>query len=343
MTNLTETASWESGIYRLEVTDPVQGGPGGISNVQAQQLANRLAFVKGRFDALTTQVGGTVSNTDQQALVAATVLHAATVAAVRALPVPQVGSGRSSVVITRGGTTEGDGLAGVYRWDSASAVADDGISVITPAAAPATGRWLAIISRPALINAGYLEGQNAAFFRNASNLNAGVAAPARLGSGTPSAATWLRGDGAWTTVDAAALGGAPANAYARLASPALTGTPTAPTAVAGNNSTVLATTAFVQTALTAAKVLAARGYVTLPGGVIIQWGIDLSGDNAWSGAYTFPIAFPNACLSIVATAAENNVSNIDGNAITAGIVSSSQYRIGCSDHARSAYWIAIGW
>lgn len=37
---------------------------------------------------------------------------------------------------------------------------------------------------------------------------------------------------------------------ARLASPALTGTPTAPTQAAGNNTTRIATTAFVQTALT---------------------------------------------------------------------------------------------
>lgn len=40
-------------------------------------------------------------------------------------------------------------------------------------------------------------------------------------------------------------------AYAPLASPALTGTPTAPTAVAGTNTTQLATTAFVQAATTA--------------------------------------------------------------------------------------------
>lgn len=40
------------------------------------------------------------------------------------------------------------------------------------------------------------------------------------------------------------------NAKAPLASPALTGTPTAPTATAGTNSTQIATTAFVKTAVT---------------------------------------------------------------------------------------------
>lgn len=39
------------------------------------------------------------------------------------------------------------------------------------------------------------------------------------------------------------------NAKAPLASPALTGTPTAPTAASGTNTTQVATTAFVQTAL----------------------------------------------------------------------------------------------
>ncbi len=46
-----------------------------------------------------------------------------------------------------------------------------------------------------------------------------------------------------------AIGGI--GAFASLTSPAFTGTPTAPTAVTGNNSTQLATTAFVQAAVTA--------------------------------------------------------------------------------------------
>ena len=41
MANLTETSTWESGIYQLETTDPVQGGAGGIDNLQPNQLANR--------------------------------------------------------------------------------------------------------------------------------------------------------------------------------------------------------------------------------------------------------------------------------------------------------------
>lgn len=45
MANLHEDAIWEEGIYQLETTDVVLGGPDGISNKQAQQLANRTAYL----------------------------------------------------------------------------------------------------------------------------------------------------------------------------------------------------------------------------------------------------------------------------------------------------------
>ncbi|HEP6278727.1 TPA: hypothetical protein VDA67_004904 [Burkholderia vietnamiensis] len=53
-----------------------------------------------------------------------------------------------------------------------------------------------------------------------------------------------------TDINASTLNGTAAASYALLASPAFTGTPTAPTAVAGTNTTQLATTAFAQNAVT---------------------------------------------------------------------------------------------
>jgi microcystin-dependent protein len=50
MTNLTETATYEAGIYQLETTDPVVGGPNGIDNLQAKQLANRTKYLKAQVD-----------------------------------------------------------------------------------------------------------------------------------------------------------------------------------------------------------------------------------------------------------------------------------------------------
>lgn len=46
MAHLTESATWEDGVYQLETSDPVQGGPDGIDNLQAKQLANRTSFLK---------------------------------------------------------------------------------------------------------------------------------------------------------------------------------------------------------------------------------------------------------------------------------------------------------
>ncbi|WP_177316651.1 gp53-like domain-containing protein [Burkholderia ubonensis] len=46
MSNLIEVDRWENGIYQLETSDPVIGGPDGIDNLQAKQLANRTQFLK---------------------------------------------------------------------------------------------------------------------------------------------------------------------------------------------------------------------------------------------------------------------------------------------------------
>jgi microcystin-dependent protein len=46
MSNLTATPGDDS-IYQLELTDPVRGGAGGVANRQAQQLLNKLEFIRG--------------------------------------------------------------------------------------------------------------------------------------------------------------------------------------------------------------------------------------------------------------------------------------------------------
>ncbi|MBL0877906.1 tail fiber protein [Serratia ureilytica] len=46
MSNLTEKDQWEDGIYQLETSDPVLGGPDGVSNKPAKQLANRTLWLK---------------------------------------------------------------------------------------------------------------------------------------------------------------------------------------------------------------------------------------------------------------------------------------------------------
>ena len=54
MTTLIEAEKWEDGIYQLEKTDPVVAGLDGIANRQAQQLANRTQYLKTEQDKLKT-------------------------------------------------------------------------------------------------------------------------------------------------------------------------------------------------------------------------------------------------------------------------------------------------
>lgn len=58
MANLAEKAQWENGIYQLELTDPVVGGPDGISNIQGKQLANRTLWLKQQFQKQQEIVDG---------------------------------------------------------------------------------------------------------------------------------------------------------------------------------------------------------------------------------------------------------------------------------------------
>lgn len=62
MANLLEDNSYPSGIYQIEITDPVLGGPpneatkAGVDNIPHQQLARRTNWLKARVDQLLVQV-----------------------------------------------------------------------------------------------------------------------------------------------------------------------------------------------------------------------------------------------------------------------------------------------
>ncbi len=52
MANIAEVDEFTPVVYELSTTDPVEGGPGGIANAQAQALANRTLYLKNYIDAL---------------------------------------------------------------------------------------------------------------------------------------------------------------------------------------------------------------------------------------------------------------------------------------------------
>jgi len=203
-TNL-ETVQWGT-VLQFETNDVIQGGLGGIDNLPHIQLGNRDSFLKARQDALAIQGGLSTSDSDTQQVIACAVIHVPAVSSIAALPVPQVSSPRSVVVVTRN-VSGSDGLTRAYSWSSSSAAANDGLNVITPAGNPANGRWLLMRPDTAIVDAALFGGQNSAFYRNASNLNAGSVPSPQLGSGTADATTYLRGDRQWSTVNAVTLAG----------------------------------------------------------------------------------------------------------------------------------------
>ncbi|HCF3862950.1 pyocin knob domain-containing protein [Pseudomonas aeruginosa] len=54
MATLPESPDYAPGIYQIETSDPVVGGPGGVSNKQGEQLACRTAWLKVQVDGLVT-------------------------------------------------------------------------------------------------------------------------------------------------------------------------------------------------------------------------------------------------------------------------------------------------
>lgn len=67
MTDLNESSTWEDGIYQIETTDPVVGGPDGISNVQAKQLGNRTLYLRNRIDTTDSELESLRQGVDEDA------------------------------------------------------------------------------------------------------------------------------------------------------------------------------------------------------------------------------------------------------------------------------------
>lgn len=64
MANLPETPQWEEGVYQIEVSDPVLGGPDGISNHQAKQLASRTSYLKQKVEKGGTDLAAHIAAAD---------------------------------------------------------------------------------------------------------------------------------------------------------------------------------------------------------------------------------------------------------------------------------------
>lgn len=52
MANLTETSTYDAGVYQIELTDPVIGGASGVTNTPLKNLANRTKYLKDHVDII---------------------------------------------------------------------------------------------------------------------------------------------------------------------------------------------------------------------------------------------------------------------------------------------------
>ena len=127
--------------------------------------------------------------------------------------------------------------------------------------------------------------------------------------------------------------------YAPLASPAFTGVPTAPTAAPGTNTTQLATTAFVNTAVSGGSVsLNANGYSISAQGLYTQWGVT-PGVGGSPIIVAFPITFPNAVFSVIpSSVGSNQTLNWDQTNTT-----TSSLHINTGATAIKVSWVAFGY
>lgn len=301
MANLSEILQYDPGVYQIETTDPVLGGPNGLSNVPLKNLANRTAYLKKHVDDL--EAGTTVPpGIATEAFVTAEINKLDNKQSVRAA------------------TTANITLAGTQTIDGVNLVSGDRVLVKNQTAPAENGLYV-------VQGAGWIRTGDAD-----SNADVTPGLVVAVEEGT------LQGDTVWklTTNAPIAVGTTGltfadiTTGYAPLASPALTGNPTAPTPSQFDNDTSLATTAFVRNELLGlgnavynalfGRSLASSGYQKLPGGLIVQWGLisltpsTPAGNPAFgyfgSAAVTFPIAFPSAAVSIQLTPQDSGATEL---------------------------------
>ena len=168
--------------------------------------------------------------------------------------------------------TIGDGLGGLYVWSSASAATDDNLTVIAPTGYP-SGRWLKVgvggigpVGPAGSVSVGTVSQLSSGATPTVTNT--GTAQNAILNFGIPAGPTGSGSTFAWGgatgTLSAQTDLQNALNLKAPLASPALTGSPTVPTATAGTNTTQAASTAFVAASFATLASPALTGVPTAP-------------------------------------------------------------------------------
>ena len=147
------------------------------------------------------------------------------------------------------------------------------------------------------------------------------------------------------------VGNITGNANYATSAGSATSASTSTTQATSDNSTKIATTAFVKSVVGGSggytQSLSSNGWTKLPNGLIMQWGTATINYNKTDTSVTFPIAFPNGAL--------HAQTSVLGNAVDSGVGSANPHnltRTGMSIHGdysasayknQGAYWFAIGY
>ncbi|KVM76515.1 hypothetical protein WJ61_09980 [Burkholderia ubonensis] len=217
MANQPEQDQWDAGVYQIEKTDPVLGGLGGIANAPLLNLANRTKYLYSRIQEILGVGKGYAI------------------------------AGGTANAITCSYTPAVSAIADGQTFKGKVAAANTGATTFTPN--PAAQGGIAPLPVYGLdlqpLSGGEIVGQFAVQYNASLNSGGGAfvlvenpggitraIAPALADNSAAIAPTsWIR------------------SIFAPLASPAFTGSPQAPVPPQFDNSTKLATTAFVQQAL----------------------------------------------------------------------------------------------
>lgn len=273
MANLQEVVSWEAGIYQLETGDPVLGGPGGISNKQAQALANRTAYLKKHVDDI--EGGNTAAGKADKLSTARNIALAGDVTGQAAF------DGSGNITITA--TYKNSGVvAGTYR-----SVTVDAKGNITAGSNPTTLAGYGITDAVS----------STQYATEATRGIAPVATQAEVNTGSD---------------DTKFVTAKKLFAWVKQASETVLGMMKVATQAqtnAGTADDVAITPKKLLGGFTIS--LGPTGYIILPtwlGGLIFQWGI-LTTETAGKAIVTFPVAFPTACVNVTIGDTTANESN----------------------------------
>lgn len=236
MTNLTEASTFDAGVYQLETSDPVQGGPSGKSNAPLINLANRTRWLYDQLALLVTSNGGKAP------------INSPTFTGTAAAPTPTSGDDTTKIATT------------AFVQNAAGGVVDvtvaGGSNVTLTAAQWGCGVIVLYGALTADINLIFPTRRDLWTVINSSTGAYSITCKTAAGTGVVITQTKGRSifcDG--TNI---------LSCVTDLQDAALTGNPTAPTPATADNDTSIATTAMVQAAI-AAGIAAA---VTVPSGSV---------------------------------------------------------------------------